>query len=207
MIVQRLQLLNNFLGFAVMKTLSLIFFSCFLLLMVGCSEEKKQMQKPITNNLEKKAFVFTTTENVVVNTMTEEEIANAKAEIKRKALENRLTFYSKAFTDIVFYEDENNCMLLSPPDANGKGQGLIGELGGLLPTFYDFHYAIDLENMNEEEISCKMDKYNAKFTVEINGKSLYYRTKGNLEILRGEKDEEAYKVFLERAKNINAGIF
>ncbi len=184
-----------------MKTL---LFSCFLLL-VGCSEEKKQMQKPITDNLEKKAFVFTTTENVVVNTMTEEEIAKAKAETKRKALENRLSFYSKAFTDIVFYEDENNCILLSSPDTKGKGQGMIGELGGFLPTFYDFHYAIDMENINEEEISCEMDKYDANFTIEVKGKRLYYRTKGNLGILRGEKDPKTYSIFLERVQKINTG--
>ena len=62
-------------------------------------------------------------------------------------------------------------MILSTPDTKGKGQGVIGELGGLLPIFYDFHYAIELENMNEEEISCKMDKYDAHFTVEINEKN------------------------------------
>lgn len=174
--------------------------------MMGCSSnEKNRMQKPITTNLEKKAFVPRTTPKVVPRALTEEEIAERKAEAQRNAIENRLAFYSKAFKDVIFYEDENNCMILSTPDTKGKGQGVIGELGGLLPTFYDFHYAIELENMNEEEISCKMDKYDAHFTVEINGKKLYYRTKGNLEILRGEKDTEAYKSFLERVKEINAG--
>lgn len=42
-------------------------------------------------------------------------------------------------------------MILSTPDTKGKGQGVIGELSGLLPTFYDFHYAIELENMNEKK--------------------------------------------------------
>lgn len=171
--------------------------------MMGCSSnEKNRMQKPITTNLEKKAFVPKTTLKVVSRALTEEEIAERKAEAQRNAIENRLAFYSKAFKDVIFYEDE---MILSTPDTKGKGQGVIGELGGLLPTFYDFHYAIELENMNEEEISCKMDKYDAHFTVEINEKKLYYRTKGNLEILRGEKDTEAYKSFLERVKEINAG--
>ncbi len=181
-------------------------FSCFLLIVVGCSsDEKNRMQKPITTNLEKKAFVPHTTQNVITKALTEEEIAERKAEAQRNAIENRLAYYSKAFKDVIFYENENNCMILSTPDANGKGQGMIGELGGLLPTFYDFHYTIDLKDLSEDEISCRMDKYDSSFTVEINGKKLYFRTKGNLEILRGEKDAEAYKSFLKRVKNINEG--
>lgn len=88
---------------------------------------------------------------VVPRALTEEEIAERKAEAQSNAIENRLAFYSKAFKDVIFYEDENNCMILSTPDTKGKGQGVIGELSGLLPTFYDFHYAIELENMNEKK--------------------------------------------------------
>ena len=120
-------------------------------------------------------------------------------------LEAHLALYSEAFKDVIFYENSYLCMMLSTPDKIGKGQGVIGELGGFLPTFYDFHYAIDLEHLNEAEISCKMDKYNTHFTVEIDEKNLYYRSKGNLEILRGEKDPETYNSFLERIKKINDG--
>ncbi len=189
-----------------MKNTVLLSLFFILLMMIGCSSEKKnRKQKPITTNLEKKAFVPQMAHGFVSNVQTEEDLAKAKAQAREIAIENRMSYYSKAFKDVVFYEDENNCILLSSPDNKGKGQGIIVELGGLLPTFYDFHYSIDIDDLNEREISCNMDKYDASFTLELNGKSIYFRTKGDLKILRGEKDIEFYKGFMERVATINAG--
>ena len=77
---------------------------------------KRIVCKNLSQQILKKAFVPKTTPKVVPRALTEDKIAERKAEAQRNAIENRLAFYSKAFKDVIFYEDENNCMILSTPD-------------------------------------------------------------------------------------------
>lgn len=186
-----------------MIQLRLFFVSICLILLVSCKKDSHTyVYRPITTNLEKKVYEPKKSQSV---TMITPPATSSFEDSKAIAASNRVNYYTKAFKNTVYYADASNCIILTTPNEKGKGQGIIGELGGILPTFYDFHYTIDLENFDEDEIRCEMDKYNSTFTIELKGKSIYFRTKGELEILHGEKDEKGYQSFLERVDNINKG--
>jgi len=139
-----------------------------------------------------------------VNQMFQSDEGPAAEMIARQeAIEEHLQEYRKSFDKRVYYSDPTHFIVLTVPDDKGKGQGMMGD--GWL-TYYDFHYAINLDDMDDEDIQCEMDKYDdAHFTLSLYDKTLYFQAKGDLERYDGEIDESLYKDFLERVAKINKG--
>lgn len=121
---------------------------------------------------------------------------------RREAIEQHLESYRKKFLNNVFYMDPLHCIILSEPDEEGKGAGTL--MDGYL-TFYDFRYAIDIEDLNEDNIRCEYTVNGNRFTLELYDKRLYYRAQGQLETFDGEQNEEIYNSFMERVAKINKG--
>lgn len=135
----------------------------------------------------------------------EEDAVEAEALMaKLEAMGEKIEIFDEGFKNRVFYSDPKNGIIFSSPDADGKGQGVMFEIN-LLPTFYDFHYSINFDDQEDNEIMCKMDKYSGSFTVTLYDKTVYLHAKGDVNSYRGEIDEEAYKNFMERIANINNG--
>jgi len=125
---------------------------------------------------------------------------------KEEAINAKLEPYYKMFKDRIFYADPQNSIVLTVPDDKGKGQGVIVEMTSILPTLYDFHYSINIEDLEDKEIQCKMDKYSGTFTLELLEKTLYMQSKGETESYEGEIDTTVYNGFMERVANINKGV-
>ena len=57
----------------------------------------------------------------------------------------------------------------------------------------NFTYSINLEDFNDDDISCRWDDGNGLFNIELyNDKSLYLTTQGELRGFMGERDPETY---------------
>ena len=125
---------------------------------------------------------------------------------KEAAKNAKLEPYYKMFKNRVFYANPQNSIILTVPDDKGKGQGVIVEINSILPTFYDFHYSINLEDLDDDAIQCSMDKYNGTFTLELLDKTLYMQSKGETDSFDGEIDKDFYNNFMERVANINKGV-
>ncbi|MCR5180184.1 MAG: hypothetical protein K6C30_03065 [Bacteroidaceae bacterium] len=122
---------------------------------------------------------------------------------RREAIAQYLDPYRKKFDKHVYYMDAYHYIILTAPDDEGKGQGTL--VDGIL-TFYDFHYAFNLDDFDDEDIQCSYDKYeDAHFTLSIYDKTLYMQSKGELNSFDGEIDEKTYQDFLERVAKINQG--
>ena len=132
----------------------------------------------------------------------EEEAEAIKA--KEEAIKKKVQMYTKWLKNNVFYTNPQNGLILLAPDAEGKGQGAIIEID-YFPTIYDFHYTINLENMDDDDVVCKMDKYDRSFTATLYEKKITVKSKGYVDIYLGETDEKLYKSVEERVAKINKG--
>jgi len=141
-------------------------------------------------------------DSVTLMYQTDEGLA-AEIVARQEAIERHLETYRKAFGKYVFYYDPYHYIILTEPDDKGKGQGTFAD--GIL-TYYDFHYAINLDDFEDEDIQCDYDKYNdAHFTLSLWDKSLHMQSKGDITSFEGEVDKTTRNSFLERVKMINNG--
>lgn len=138
-----------------------------------------------------------------VKFMYQSDELEAAAIIERKeAIEQHLESYRKQFVNKVFTVDAYHFIVLSAPDEEGNGVGTM--VDGLL-TYYDFRYSIDIENLEEDEISCEFTAYGSEFTLELYDKQLIYTRRDDIVTYYAEKSEELYESFLERMAKINKG--
>lgn len=136
----------------------------------------------------------------------EAEALKAKAAVVNKKME----LYNKRLKNKVFYSNPRNGIVLLPPNAEGKGQGVLFEnrvnpFRDIIHVFFDFHYTIDLEDLDDDDLFCKMDKYSGTFTVTLYEKKIYLKAKGDIDIYLSEPNEEFYKLVEDRVAKINNG--
>lgn len=121
---------------------------------------------------------------------------------RREAIDRHLEPFRKQMKDIVFYRTEGDnwrhIVMLDLPDEEGKGRGMYLYLPtnanwAFLGSKEPFTYSINLEDFNDDDISCRWDDGNGLFIIELyNDKSLYMTNQGELRGFMGERDPETY---------------
>lgn len=130
---------------------------------------------------------------------------------RRKAVAEHLNTYRKNIKDILFYYKPNkywtHIIVMSPPDEEGKGEGIYAYFPDnddltFMGDRSDFTYAINLEDLEDNDINCRWKKSGSLFTIEIyDDKSLYVTNQGKLFSFMGQRDEEGYQGLFPEKKN------
>lgn len=141
-----------------------------------------------------------------VNAMLAADTSEAEAiKAHREAVAEHLEKYRKEIEDIVYYSDNGDgsrfFFYMIPPDSEGKGIGLLGDVGKGWKDFEDnypggkFSYEINIEDFEDDVIICRTKKNT--FNIEIYDKSLHITSKGSYYSLIGERDPETYKACIK----------
>lgn len=127
---------------------------------------------------------------------------------RRKVIAEHLDTYRKNIKGILYYYRQSSSwthfLVMSPPDEEGKGKGIYGyypenDAFTFMGDRQDFTYAINLEDLEDDDINCRWEKSGNLFTIEVYDKSLYLTNQGELYSFMGQRDEEQYReIFPEK---------